>query len=369
MPKSETIDIQKTIVDLGQRLGFDAVMEERIHNNDYYAPIYDVVWYLDLEKQIDFSALEPLYKNSPALLTRMKKLPFAGFEIEGGDVSTKKQIGNFANLHAGNFLFNFEIVNSTVKGSEDIYRRGLKIFRYANEILGERNDFFADISQIEESIRNFPVDSDNKIHIGITDSISRKDYGGENEETAAMFNEIFPMLQRSGLFIRQNTEPDICRLKFMAKKQTFSSDNSGYGKHLLGQAYYEDPKNYIEKIASKTVQGLYAPKTDIEAGFLLPDSFLYWLKELGKAMHYDAVNYPLIFGASNNLIKEYFVSLIGIELESKVNKHLNGGLCNMYRYSYTGILATEETSDSHIKFLQNELGINNITSYICGGAR
>ena len=43
----------KTNRQIGEKLGFISCIEERIHNNDIYSPIYDAVWYLDLTKYID----------------------------------------------------------------------------------------------------------------------------------------------------------------------------------------------------------------------------------------------------------------------------------------------------------------------------
>jgi len=119
----------------------------------------------------------------------------------------------------------------------------------------------------------------------------------------------------------------------------------------------------------KAKDSLYIPKMDIEAGFNMPESFFSWINCLGKALKYDAVCYPVVFGISNNIVDSYFISLIGIEIENSVNKHLNGGICNMANYSYTGILSTTQDASGHIEFLRRELGINNVTYYICGGKK
>lgn len=49
MQKKETLEIQKMLVDFGTKLGFEAHKEEQIHSKDTYAPIYDVVWYLNMK--------------------------------------------------------------------------------------------------------------------------------------------------------------------------------------------------------------------------------------------------------------------------------------------------------------------------------
>lgn len=89
LPKQSTLEIQKKIEILGEQLGFISVTEERIHERGAYAPIYDVVWYLDLTKYFNLDSIKPLFKNNPELIETMKKLPFAGFEIEGQALQAK----------------------------------------------------------------------------------------------------------------------------------------------------------------------------------------------------------------------------------------------------------------------------------------
>lgn len=44
LPKQSTLEIQNKIKALGEQLGFISVIEERIHERETYAPIYDAVW-------------------------------------------------------------------------------------------------------------------------------------------------------------------------------------------------------------------------------------------------------------------------------------------------------------------------------------
>lgn len=370
MPKNETLEIQKILAELGERLGFISKIEERIHSNDTYAPIYDAVWYLDLSKYFKLDELKPLFSYNPILLQRMELLPFAGFEVEGSTTTSKNQIGNFANLHAGHFLFNFEIVNNSAAINEnDTYRRGMKIFRHCNQMLSLRNDIFMDKAQLIESINLLPEKTNANLNVTANSDNKRGTCGGEKAESLKMFSEILPMLQKSNLTIVQNKEPVICSMRYYAMKQAFSDNINNYGKHFLSQNYYNDPITYTEKCSSKAKDSLYIPKMDIEAGFDMPEGFFTWIKCLGKALKYDSVCYPVVFGISENIVDSYFISLIGIEIENSVNKHLNGGICNMANYSYAGILSTSQDASGHIKFLSRELGINNVTYYICGGKK
>ena len=366
MPKDETKEIQKMLLELGERLGLISKKEERIHCHDAYAPFYDAVWYLDLSKYFNMDELKPLFVHNPQLLESMKRIPFAGFEVEGSTTSTKNQIGNFANLHSGHFLFNFEIVNNAAAGKEnDTYRRGMKVYRYCNQIFASKNDIFMDKSHLEESIKNLPKRLDNNIHIENYNKNQRGTYGGEKAESLKMFAEILPMLQKSKLSIMQNKEPLLCSLKYETLKQSFSTNTSEYGKFYLSQNYYSDPVSFEVKNSTKAKDSFYIPKIDVEAGFNMPNGFFLWLKSLGNALKNDAVNYPIVYGITNEIITSYFISLIAIEMECSINKHLNGGICNMANFAYSGVLVTTQDASKHIDFLSQELGINNVTYYKC----
>ena len=150
MPKKPTLEIQEALHKFGEKLGFVSVCEEKLPSRaayDYYAPTYDVVWYLELEKHgFNLNKIEKFFQNDPVLFNRIKKLPFAGFEIEGASTSSKNQVGNFANLHGGDFLFGFEVVNNKeANGEADTYRRGLKIKNYFSNTAENRNMFFSTI--------------------------------------------------------------------------------------------------------------------------------------------------------------------------------------------------------------------------------
>ncbi|GHU99518.1 hypothetical protein FACS1894211_05060 [Clostridia bacterium] len=81
MPKITTREIQSLIYELGKELGFRSVKEERLHGRETYAPVYDVVWYLDMAKYFKLDGLEKLFEKDTGLFERLKTLPFAGFEI------------------------------------------------------------------------------------------------------------------------------------------------------------------------------------------------------------------------------------------------------------------------------------------------
>lgn len=363
MPKKETFVIQQNLVDLGNKMGFISVMEERLHKNECYAPVYDVVWYLDLDMQFNLNGLEELFKNDPELFERIKKLPFAGFEIEGSSTTSKNQISNFANLYSGNFLFNFVIVNnSQANGENDTYRRGVKISNYFTDNSGDRNVFFLDNEHLLKSIDaltcyNSAIDSVD------SNSVSRKTFGGE-KASIEMYEQIRKYIDHSGLTIFQNYSTDIAIIKFeMLKEANGSNNKNRFSNFYLRQAFYKDPCNHEEKISTSPKTSFYIPKLDVVLGFNAPVCFVSWLKALAEVLQNDCAHYPILYGLNKGIIEKVFISLVSIEIEASINKHLNGGIYNMAKNSYIGVLVTKEPSKSHTDFFKRELGIKNVTSY------
>jgi len=363
MPKDETLAIQKNLVDLGKRMGFISVMEERLHKNECYAPVYDVVWYLDLDKLFYLNGLEELFKNDPDLFNRIKKLPFAGFEIEGASTSSKNQISNFANLYSGNFLFNFVIVNnSQANGENDTYRRGVKISNYFTDNSGDRNLFFLDNEHLLKCMDAISC-YDSAIDIVDSNSLQRMTFGGE-KASIEMYEQIRQYIDHSGLMIFQNYSTDTAKIKFeMLKEANGRNNKNKFSNFFLRQAFYKDPYNHEEKISTSAKTSFYIPKLDVVLGFNAPLCFVSWLKILAEVLDNDFAHYPILYGFKRGIIDSLFISLISIEMEFSINKHLNGGIYNMSKNSYIGVLVTKEPSRSHTDFFKRELGIKNVTSY------
>lgn len=369
MPKEVTCTIQNNLLEFGKKLGFIAVTEERVHQRSVYAPIYDVVWYLDLEKHFNLSGLEELFVNDPKLFKRISKLPFAGFEIEGSSTTSKNQISNFANLYSGNFLFNFVVVNNCeANGENDTYRRGVKIKNYFAENSGDRNVFFLDNVHLLESMKNLKC-YDAKIEAFGNHSGDRQTFGGE-KVSVEMYEQIRQYLEDTGLTIAQNYSPYLPKIQFaMLKEARCQSVQNGFADFFLRQAFYREPLDQEAQRAMTATSSFYIPRLDVVLGFNAPKCFVEWLKTIAVALKNDCAHYPILYGLANKKVidKSLFIALISIEIESSINKHLNGGIYNMSKNSYAGILVTKESAKSHLEFFKGELGIKNITTYSLEG--
>lgn len=362
LPKQSTLEIQNKIKALGEQLGFISVIEERIHERETYAPIYDAVWYMDLTEYFDLDSLKPLFKHNPKLLDRIKKLPFAGFEVEGASTSSKNQIGNFANLISGPFLYRFVIVNnSEANGENDTYRRGIKLNSYIQDSFGFSNAFFLDRAQLYESLASFtPTDNSPRLS-GMFDR-QRGTYGGETS-SVPLYNLITEFLAGTGLDIKQNYQPDELNTKYALLKMCNASDLSEKALFYLHKIFYNEPQTYEIKKSKNAKNSVYIPRLDVVLGFYAPLGFQDWLLHLADALRNDCVHYPILYSLKY-ITNDLFIPLISIEIETSKSKHMNGGICNMSKYSYCGILVSADESRGHIEFLKKHLGIENVTS-IC----
>jgi hypothetical protein len=364
MPKVETKELQSSIVEFGKKLGFDSKIEERCHGRNAYSPVYDVVWYLNLEKIFNFSKIKELFKNDLPLFDKIKNLPFAGFEIEGANTSSKNQISNFANLYCGDFVFNFVVVNNSgANNEEDTYRRGIKINHYFIKNSGDRNTIFMDAIHFRESMEKLD-NFDNSIDVS-NEVISREKGTGGEDKSLLVYDKIKELINGTGLKTKKDFSPSKQedKIRFMMLKEAYSQSDSMFARLFSRQGYYNDPYASDIKIAKKEGDAFYIPKLDIVLGFDAPKGFASWMKIIANTLKEDCAHYPTLYGLKKEIINSLFISLISIEIETSINKHLNGGIYNMSKNSFAGILVTEENAQMHIEFFKKEIGIKNVTSY------
>lgn len=365
MPKNETLEIQKILVDLGKKLGFEAYMEEQIHGKDTYAPIYDVVWYLNLE-MMNPDSIRPLFGYEQDWFERIKRIPFAGFEVEGSTTSSKNQLSNFANLYSGNFIYNFVIVNNAGAGKEaDTYRRGNKLNRYFLDFAGIRNTFFFDKVHLEKSIADLE-ECNSDISINTCRIGQRGKFGGETV-SVPIFDQIKSMIEGTGFQVYQNWSPEIYSIKYQIMKEL--EPKNDFEAFCMQKSFYPEPYEMAVQRSRTKTDSYYIPKLDLVLGFNAPKGFVQWLEQLAHHMKLSVVDSPILYGLQNKIIKELFVPLISLEIESSVNKHLNGGIFNMSKNSYIGILVTKENAESHLQFFKKEMGIKNVICYCVGGEK
>jgi uncharacterized protein (TIGR00297 family) len=108
------------------------------------------------------------------------------------------------------------------------------------------------------------------------------------------------------------------------------------------------------------VENLYIPKIDICMGFTAPRRFVAWLTELADAIGcYGVAHFPILYALQRRLklVDDFFVPLIGIEIETSINKHLSGGILNLAKNTYAGVVVTKASALKHVEFYKKELGI------------
>lgn len=116
----------------------------------------------------------------------------------------------------------------------------------------------------------------------------------------------------------------------------------------------------VQNVTGKK-QVYYIPKLDLVAGFQASNSIMKWLKSLADCVGNDIVYNALLFNIGELDLPDLFVQLISCEIETSNNKHLNDGVINMSRSSFTGILVATNNANDHLVYLQNNLGLPNVT--------
>jgi len=367
MPKKETQHIQEEIRKLGEKLGFISETEVRLHEKENYAPVYDAIWFLDLEKRHNLAGIGKLFRDAPELFRRIKRLPFVGFEIEGAATTSKNQLGNFANLYSGNFLYNFVVVNNSgASGENDTYRRGIKLKRYFSEHSGDNNVFMLDQCHLVRSIKKLS-NFDHKTSKVQDSSNKRKSAGGETDASGQMREKILRILKGSGLSIHQDYEPWLSKVKYEMAKEACGDDGEWFRYFYTGQAFMKDPLDKKPTRAKKVAESIYVPKLDICAGFTAPTGFSAWLATLADEIGEEGVaHFPMLYALQRKLqcVCNLFVPLIGIEIETSLNKHLSGGIFNLAKNTYAGIvIANDPAVQKVVDFYKKELGIKSVTTY------
>ncbi|KRQ86217.1 hypothetical protein ABG79_01947 [Caloramator mitchellensis] len=366
MPKNKTLEIQEFLIELGEKLGLVAKKEVCLIKSSFYSPIFDVVWFLDLSKYYDFSSITDIIKNN-LYFDYLHLLPIAVFEIEGSSSSSKNQIGNMANLILSNSFLKFIVVNNEEAIPEkDTYRRAIKIKRYFEDFSGDSNVILLDWSQLKRSDKH--LDS-NKLMINYNritdDNYIRKGSGGETASIDIGY-KILKLLYKTGLEIKQDYTPTRCIIKdcldsYFGNK--YNCDDMEFNFYLK-KVGIKDPKEKVLYELKNIKNRRYLPKIDIVAGFNLPISVIEWLKNIAINLEYDIINNPLLFYIKQFDDENIFVPLISVEIETSVSKHLNGGLFNLWKNSYLGILVSTRESQAHLEFFRLN-GCNNVSFLDC----
>lgn len=374
LPTAKTRGIQYAIRDLGKQLGFLVETENtgshgnRAINNDEHTPIFDVVWYLDLEKTYNLEPLRELLKNDPVRFNKISKLPIAGFEVEGSGTSSKNQLGNITNLYYGDFIYKFIVVNNAeAKGKkleEDTYRRGIRIARYFQQMQGSKNLFVADWTHFKNSIDKYAVWSSKSNPKDLRASINKSLGSGGETVSHDTREQMMEMLSTTGLTVVGDYRPQNASYEYELSSKLFGNtlfnDERDF---LLRRRFYRLPYDNTPSCTSNICDIYYIPKLDIACGIPFPFKLAQWMKILGSELREDIVNYPLLYWLNNvdrPNFKKHFIPIISVEIEASNNKHLMGGCVNMEANSLIGILAAPKECEKRYRYIVEKCGLRNV---------
>jgi hypothetical protein len=367
MPKDSTKLIQEFIFELGTSLGFTSHMEYSFFSkNDTYTPIYDVVWLMDVTQNFDTSPIKQ-YVNSESWHPLLDQVVVAAFEIEGSTTTSKNQVGNVANLYLSPSYFKFVIVNNAGACNEnDTYRRGVKIARTFEKVWGVNNLFFLDWEHIKDfniSYNNTSNNISSNTDSSYTpDKISRSKVGGESR-SVAISEIILENLAKSRFQVKENYSPESIKHLYTSVERYQRIPCPEEYDYLLGRKFVCDPTTKESKPVKKSQDYFYTPKIDIALGFNLPSRLNLFFKWISETIGEEHVNNSFLTHFKYNQDEQLFFPYLGCEVESSVNKHLNGGVMNCSRFFYTGLLVAPKGAERHLNTLKERLGIFNIFFY------
>ncbi|WP_156882114.1 hypothetical protein [Thermococcus sp. PK] len=148
------MELQKSLVQLGRKLGFLAEKEFPLVNLfPGYSPIIDVVWFYPLSEQQSHAikklyGLWPYWKDSRALY------PYATFEITASDATSKTVMSEIWNMKLAGFRYAFKIVPSKNPKHPDYMHkeRAERINRTLNYFSGTTDVFVLSLEDVENAI-------------------------------------------------------------------------------------------------------------------------------------------------------------------------------------------------------------------------
>ena len=341
MSKLSTLSIQERLVELGESIGLRAEKEYSFPRTNGYNPRYDVIWFIDVE------SLHIANLKGVELIDK-KWLHFASFEVEGSTTSSKNQVGNVGNLFISPCQYHFMIVANREAGKEnDTYRRGVKIVRTMQELMGNKNIIFLDASMLPEQIPNHTnllTKPEPKIRV--------KGSGGETI-SLPIVEKVIKVLSQTNLTVHLDYASDYFKINFQNKRLNLISNDFTY-----------DPLSFERKKIKGVSHYYYCPKVDISTGFFVSGGFLDFLKHIGQNLREDKQLYPLLeYVSDGNRVQEIYYPLLGIEIETDESKHAIGGLVNAGRLHQIGWLVGTDSMVNSVETYQYYLGLRN-THYI-----
>lgn len=253
--------------------------------------------------------------------------------------------------------------NGGAAKENDTYRRGVKIVRYFQAHWGDRNLALFDWHHLEQSINGLAISSITQPASQPTSQLNRSGFGGETT-SIPIFNFISQCLIESGLTCKQNHVPDgimeEAEIFHLLKERIEIRDPEA--AIYTGKAFRRTPESKHLDICRSVRDCRYLPRLDLVAGFHAPRSFHQWLQRLASLLREDVANYSFLF-AQQGREQSRFVNLISVEIETTISKHAHGGILNIANHSYCGIWAAPSLAKSHLKFMKNRFGLQNVVYF------
>jgi hypothetical protein len=364
--KDSTLAIKRRLLDLGERLGFD-VKEEDTDTGKPYATRTDVVWYYPIGRLYN---IEPFFARFG--IHPFDALPLVGFEVEGGDPSSKHQVTNCINLAQRRIPFKF-VVTDQRGGSRDrdTYRRLVNIVQTLKAWHGQQL-IPLDASHLDAIEQALPLSTPSPLPATHTAGCAAlKGRGGEGGRTRAVIQATLDALAETTLDFRRDLRPPLLKPQHRLQTALFQRLPPELQQSDAFAFYLRQRRSMPPARDSDSFESFYyTPALDLAYGFPLPPPLWALLQAVSHAIGPDAWLDPLLACMALDCAEpqDLWQCLFGLEFESLASKHGGAALINLARNATYGIVIAhgdEAKMKEKLDLYQAELGgLGNLR--VCG---
>jgi len=349
--------IREELRRLGGRLGFEVTSEvsESFLPKAVarYKPRVDLVWSIRLE-ETQLRGIRRLLGAAVADFQMKPFFPLVGFEIEATDPSTKTQLSNLANLKT------VAVPYGNSQAGMGLYRRAIRLVRTFNKLFGQCNYGVIDRSQISRIASLISKEQVSRKRSADRLEPSRtRGSGGEGPWSSAIRRRLDRMGRSYAFHVREDWSPSNLAEDYALRQKVRSSiertsDNSSewyFGRLVDWSPGKPEPVCRWNKYYT-------SPALDMAWTVELPSSLQKLVLALKETSNEFTYSMPIL----GTPFEDW--PIIGFEIERGMTKHGGGGILNLSRYSYVGVLIVPtpelQRSLARIETYRVALGIQNV---------
>lgn len=237
--------------------------------------------------------------------------------------------------------YGFLIVDDS-KGDRDLYRRAIRVVRTFNMLYGNSNYGVLDWSQLDR----LTSISRKKHKINTRDDVDKrkKGRGGEGSWAREIRNLLVSAGKAAGFGIKEDWTPPFLEDDYKRKQKvwlTLNTPNDDTAKRFFGRLVDWNPMK--QRAISKWSQYYTKSALDVTWTITLPRAFKDFLDELIEISDEFMFSMPIL-----RTTLEY-LPIVGFEIERTMGKHGGGGILNLSRYTFMGVVIVPDSDLTRVE--------------------